>query len=100
VIFGWQDKEAYLQVVKQEKHEAKAVKLLREEQMHWTTKELLGQYIKFRQEVEEGADGNKGKRKNKKNEKERHTALVAKKKNMIEALSCLILYHFLRLGMK
>jgi hypothetical protein len=52
VIFSWQDKEAYLQlqVVKQEKQEAEEVKLLREEQVHWTTKELLEQYIKFREE--------------------------------------------------
>ncbi|TVU33333.1 hypothetical protein EJB05_25143 [Eragrostis curvula] len=96
-----QDKEAYLQVVGQEKREAEAMKLLEEEQMRWTAKELLEQYLKFRQEAEEGGDGKKGKRKNKKKDKdpakpkgpmsayflfmqERRAALVAEKKNVTE----------------
>ncbi|GJM90785.1 hypothetical protein PR202_ga07096 [Eleusine coracana subsp. coracana] len=96
-----QDKEAYLQVVGQEKREAEAMKLLEEEQMRWTAKELLEQYVKFRQEAEEGAEGKKGKRKNNKKDKdpskpkqpmsayfvysqERRAALVAEKKNVPE----------------
>ncbi|TVU33320.1 hypothetical protein EJB05_25130 [Eragrostis curvula] len=96
-----QDKEAYLQVVGQEKREAEAMKLLEEEQMRWTAKELLEQYLKFRQEAEEGGDGKKGKRKNNKKDKdpakpkgpmsayflfmqERRAALVAEKKNVTE----------------
>ena len=35
-----QEKEAYLQVVGQEKREAEAMKLLEEQQMQWTAKEL------------------------------------------------------------
>jgi upstream-binding transcription factor len=100
-----QDKEAYLQVVGQEKREAEAMKLLEEEQMRWTAKELLDQYIRFRQEAEEGGDARKGggKRKNNKKEKdpakpkqpmssyfvytqERRAALVAEKKNVPEVL--------------
>ncbi|TKW36912.1 hypothetical protein SEVIR_1G012800v4 [Setaria viridis] len=95
-----QEKEAYLQVVGQEKREAEAMKLLEEQQMQWTAKELLEQYLKFRQEAEEG-DGKKGKRKNSKKVKdpakpkqpmsayfvytqERRAALVAEKKNVPE----------------
>ncbi|CAD6251202.1 unnamed protein product [Miscanthus lutarioriparius] len=95
-----QEKEAYLQVVGQEKREAEAMKLLEEQQMQWTAKELLDQYLKFRQEAEEG-DCNKGKRKNSKKDKdpskpkqpmsayfvysqERRAALVAEKKNVPE----------------
>ncbi|KAE8785304.1 HMG1/2-like protein [Hordeum vulgare] len=95
-----QEKEAYLQVVGQEKREAEAMKLLDEEQMRWTAKELLGQYLKFRQEAE--GDGNSKKAKNKrKKEKdpskpkqpmsayflysqERRAALVAEKKTVPE----------------
>uniref|UniRef100_A0ACD5ZNU9 Uncharacterized protein n=1 Tax=Avena sativa TaxID=4498 RepID=A0ACD5ZNU9_AVESA len=95
-----QEKEAYLQVVGQEKREAEAMKLLDEEHMRWTAKELLEQYLKFRQEAEE--DGSK-KAKNKKSKKEkdpsrpkqpmtayflysqeRRAALVAEKKNVPE----------------
>ncbi|KAG2649971.1 hypothetical protein PVAP13_1NG181200 [Panicum virgatum] len=95
-----QEKEAYLQVVGKEKREAEAMKLLEEQQMQWTAKELLEQYLKFRQEAEEG-DGKKGKRKNSKKDKdpskpkqpmsayfvysqERRAALVAEKKNVPE----------------
>nr|CAB3446318.1 unnamed protein product [Digitaria exilis] len=95
-----QEKEAYLQVVGQEKREAEAMKLLEEQQMQWTAKELLDQYLKFRQDAEEG-DGKKGKRKNSKKDKdpskpkqpmsayfvysqERRAALVAEKKNVPE----------------
>ncbi|WVZ77004.1 hypothetical protein U9M48_024909 [Paspalum notatum var. saurae] len=95
-----QEKEAYLQVVGQEKREAEAMKLLEEQQMQWTAKELLEQYLKFRQEAEEG-DGKKGKRKGNKKDKdpskpkqpmsayfvysqERRTELVAEKKNVPE----------------
>ncbi|CAL4888739.1 unnamed protein product [Urochloa decumbens] len=95
-----QEKEAYLQVVGQEKREAEAMKLLEEQQMQWTAKELLEQYLKFRQEAEEG-DGKKGKRKNSKKDKdpakpkqpmsayfvysqERRAALVGEKKNVPE----------------
>lgn len=97
-----QDKEAYLQVVGQEKREAEAMKLLEEEQMRWTAKELLEQYLKFRQEAEEGGDGKKGKKKNKKEKdpakpkqpmsayfvysQERRAALVAEKKNVPEVV--------------
>ncbi|KAI4984273.1 hypothetical protein ZWY2020_051950 [Hordeum vulgare] len=95
-----QEKEAYLQVVGQEKREAEAMKLLDEEQMRWTAKELLGQYLKFRQEAD--GDGNSKKAKNKrKKEKdpskpkqpmsayflysqERRAALVAEKKTVPE----------------
>ncbi|XP_037487080.1 high mobility group B protein 6-like [Triticum dicoccoides] len=96
-----QEKEAYLQVVGQEKREAEAMKLLDEEQMRWTAKELLEQYLKFRQEAEE-EDGNSKKAKNKrKKEKdpskpkqpmpayflysqERRAALAAEKKSVPE----------------
>ncbi|RLN08366.1 high mobility group B protein 6-like [Panicum miliaceum] len=94
------EKEAYLQVVGQEKREAEAMKLLEEQQMQWTAKELLEQYLKFRQEAEEG-DGKKGKRKTSKKDKDpskpkqpmsayfvysqdRRAALVAEKKNVPE----------------
>lgn len=100
-----QEKEAYLQVVGQEKREAEAMKLLEEQQMQWTAKELLDQYLKFRQEAEEG-DCNKGKRKNSKKDKdpskpkqpmsayfvysqERRAALVAEKKNVPEVMDLL-----------
>ena len=96
-----QEKEAYLQVVGQEKREAEAMKLLEEEQMRWTAKELLEQYLKFRQEAEE--DGSKkGKKKSKKEKdpsrpkqpmsayllysQERRAALVAEKKNVPEVM--------------
>ncbi|KAM3389528.1 hypothetical protein ACQJBY_011585 [Aegilops geniculata] len=96
-----QEKEAYLQVVGQEKREAEAMKLLDEEQMRWTAKDLLEQYLKFRQEAEEG-DGNskKGKNKRKKEKdpskpkqpmsayflysQERRAALAAEKKSVPE----------------
>ncbi|XP_044967830.1 high mobility group B protein 6-like [Hordeum vulgare subsp. vulgare] len=95
-----QEKEAYLQVVGQEKREAEAMKLLDEEQMRWTAKELLGQYLKFRQEAE--GDGNSKKAKNKMKKakdpskpkqpmsayflysQERRGALVAEKKTVPE----------------
>ncbi|KAM0876088.1 hypothetical protein ACQ4PT_036413 [Festuca glaucescens] len=95
-----QEKEAYLQVVGQEKREAEAMKLLKEEQMRWTAKELLEQYLKFRQEAEEGDSKKNGKKKSKKEKdpsrpkqpmsayfvyaQERRTALVAEKKNVPE----------------
>ncbi|KAJ1278845.1 hypothetical protein BS78_04G110500 [Paspalum vaginatum] len=95
-----QEKDAYLQVVGQEKREAEAMKLLEEQQMQWTAKELLEQYLKFRQEAEEG-DGKKGKRRKNKKDKDpskpkqpmsayfvysqgRRTELVAEKKNVPE----------------
>jgi upstream-binding transcription factor len=109
-----QDKEAYLQVVGQEKREAEAMKLLEEEQMRWTAKELLDQYMRFRQEAEEGGDAKKGggKRKNNKKEKdpakpkqpmsayfaysqERRAALVAEKKNVPEVLALTVPSSFL-----
>ncbi|KAK1616841.1 hypothetical protein QYE76_022358 [Lolium multiflorum] len=95
-----QEKEAYLQVVGQEKREAEAMKLLEEEQMRWTAKELLEQYLKFRQEAEEGDSKKNGKKKGKKEKdpsrpkqpmsayflysQERRAALVAEKKNVPE----------------
>ncbi|XP_051227305.1 high mobility group B protein 6 [Lolium perenne] len=95
-----QEKEAYLQVVGQEKREAEAMKLLEEEQMRWTAKELLEQYLKFRQEAEEGDSKKNGKKKSKKEKdpsrpkqpmsayfvysQERRAALVAEKKNVPE----------------
>uniref|UniRef100_A0ACD5Z4N2 Uncharacterized protein n=1 Tax=Avena sativa TaxID=4498 RepID=A0ACD5Z4N2_AVESA len=94
-----QEKEAYLQVVGQEKREAEAMKLLEEEQMRWTAKELLEQYLKFRQEAGDD-DSKKGKKKSKKEKdpsrpkqpmtayfvysQERRAALVAEKKNVPE----------------
>ncbi|XP_074565770.1 high mobility group B protein 13-like isoform X1 [Curcuma longa] len=47
-----QEKEAYLEVVKQDKREKEALKLLEEEQMQKTAMELLEQYLQFQQEVE------------------------------------------------
>lgn len=101
-----QEKEAYLQVVGQEKREAEAMKLLEEEQMRWTAKELLEQYLKFRQAAEE--DGSKkGKKKSKKEKdpsrpkqpmsayfvysQERRAALAAEKKNVPEVKDRLFL---------
>jgi upstream-binding transcription factor len=97
-----QEKEAYLQVVGQEKREAEAMKLLEEEQMRWTAKELLEQYLKFRQEAEEGDSKKNGKKKSKKEKdpsrpkqpmsayfvysQERRAALVAEKKNVPEVM--------------
>lgn len=97
-----QEKEAYLQVVGQEKREAEAMKLFEEEQMRWTAKELLEQYLKFRQEAD-GSD-KKAKKKNKKEKdpskpkqpmsayfvysQERRAALVAEKKNVPEVTDC------------
>uniref|UniRef100_A0A0E0JY43 HMG box domain-containing protein n=1 Tax=Oryza punctata TaxID=4537 RepID=A0A0E0JY43_ORYPU len=95
-----QEKEAYLQVVGQEKREAEAMKLLEEEQMQRTAKELLDQYLKFRQEAEDDGD-KKARKKGKKKEKDpskpkqpmsayfvytqqRRAALVAEKKNVPE----------------
>ncbi|XP_062218765.1 high mobility group B protein 6-like [Phragmites australis] len=95
-----QEKEAYLQVVGQERREAEAMKLLEEEQMRWTAKELLEQYLKFRQEAEDD-NIKKGKRRNNKKDKdpskpkqpmsayfvysqERRASLVAEKKNVPE----------------
>ncbi|CAM0945943.1 unnamed protein product [Alopecurus aequalis] len=94
-----QEKEAYLQVVGQEKREAEAMKLLDEEQMRWTAKELLEQYLKFRQETQEESS-KKAKKKSKKEKdpsrpkqpmsaylvysQERRAALVAEKKNVPE----------------
>jgi upstream-binding transcription factor len=80
------------------------MKLLEEQQMQWTAKELLEQYLKFRQEAEEG-DGKKGQRKNRKKDKdpskpkqpmsayfvysqERRAALVEEKKNVPEVMDC------------
>ncbi|KAL6888141.1 hypothetical protein ACP4OV_009167 [Aristida adscensionis] len=96
-----QEKEAYLQVVGQERREAEAMKLLEEEQMQRTAKELLEQYLRFRQEAAEDGDAKKGKRKSGKKDKdparpkqpmsayflysqERRAALVAEKKNVPE----------------
>uniref|UniRef100_A0A0E0CIP3 HMG box domain-containing protein n=1 Tax=Oryza meridionalis TaxID=40149 RepID=A0A0E0CIP3_9ORYZ len=100
-----QEKEAYLQVVGQEKREAEAMKLLEEEQMQRTAKELLKQYLKFRQEADDddGGDNKKANKKGKKKKKEkdpskpkqpmsayfvytqqRRAALVAEKKNVPE----------------
>ncbi|CAA6661042.1 unnamed protein product [Spirodela intermedia] len=47
------DKEAYLQVVGQEKRENEAMKLLEEEQMQKTAMELLEQYLQFKQDLNE-----------------------------------------------
>lgn len=44
-----QEKEAYLEVVKQDKREKEALKLLEEEQMQKTAMELLEQYLQFQQ---------------------------------------------------
>lgn len=44
-----QEKEAYLQVVRQEKRENEAMKLLEEEQLQKTAMELLEQYLQFKQ---------------------------------------------------
>ncbi|KAF0932917.1 hypothetical protein E2562_013116 [Oryza meyeriana var. granulata] len=95
-----QEKEAYLQVVGQEKREAEAMKLLEEEQMQRTAKELLEQYIKFRQEAAADDGDKKAKKKGKKDKdpskpkhpmsayfvysQERRAALVAEKKNAPE----------------
>ncbi|KAG8058640.1 hypothetical protein GUJ93_ZPchr0002g24671 [Zizania palustris] len=92
-----QEKEAYLQVVGQEKRETEAMKLLEEEQMQRTAKELLEQYLKFRQEAaEDGAKKGKGKKEKDPSEpkqpmsayfvysQQRRAALVALKKNVPE----------------
>ncbi|KAL5208351.1 hypothetical protein ABZP36_032786 [Zizania latifolia] len=92
-----QEKEAYLQVVGQEKRETEAMKLLEEEQMQRTAKELLEQYLKFRQEAaEDGAKKKKGKKAKDPSKpkqpmsayfvysQERRAALVALKKNVPE----------------
>ncbi|RZS11172.1 hypothetical protein BHM03_00042488 [Ensete ventricosum] len=42
-------KEAYLQVMRQEKREIDAMKLLEEEQLQKTAMELLQQYLQFKQ---------------------------------------------------
>lgn len=44
-----QEKEAYQEVVKQEKREKEAMKLLEEEQMQKSAMELLEQYMQFQQ---------------------------------------------------
>ncbi|RWW40474.1 hypothetical protein BHE74_00054116 [Ensete ventricosum] len=44
-----QEKEAYLQVVRKEKRENEAMKLLEEEQLQKTAMELLEQYLQFKQ---------------------------------------------------
>jgi upstream-binding transcription factor len=98
-----QEKEAYLQVVGQEKREAEAMKLLEEEQVRFTAKELLEQYLKFRQEAEEEGTSKKGKKKSKKEKdpsrpkqpmtayflyaQERRAVLVAEKKNVPEVMN-------------
>jgi upstream-binding transcription factor len=98
-----QEKEAYLQVVGQEKREAEAMKLLEEEQVRFTAKELLKQYLKFRQEAKEEGTSKKGKKKSKKEKdpsrpkqpmtayflyaQERRAALVAEKKNVPEVMN-------------
>ncbi|XP_010915687.1 high mobility group B protein 6 isoform X2 [Elaeis guineensis] len=46
------EKEAYLQIVGQEKRENEAIKLLEEEQLQKTAMELLEQYMQFKQEVD------------------------------------------------
>ncbi|XP_078439556.1 high mobility group B protein 13-like [Wolffia australiana] len=46
------EKEAYLQILGQEKREQEAMKLLEEEKMQKTAMELLEQYIQFKQESE------------------------------------------------
>ncbi|XP_006648516.1 high mobility group B protein 13-like [Oryza brachyantha] len=95
------EKEAYLQVVGQEKREAEAMKLLEEEQMQRTAKELLEQYVRFRQEAAADNGDKKAKNKGKKKDKdpskpkhpmsayfvysqERRAALIAEKKNVPE----------------
>ncbi|KAJ3682996.1 hypothetical protein LUZ60_013223 [Juncus effusus] len=55
------EKEAYLQIVGQEKRETEAMKLLEEDQMQKTAMELLEQYLKFKQEAD-----NEGKKKTRK----------------------------------
>ncbi|KAG8058641.1 hypothetical protein GUJ93_ZPchr0002g24671 [Zizania palustris] len=95
-----QEKEAYLQVVGQEKRETEAMKLLEEEQMQRTAKELLEQYLKFRQEAaEDGAKKGKGKKEKDPSEpkqpmsayfvysQQRRAALVALKKNVPEVIA-------------
>jgi len=88
-------------VVGQEKREAEAMKLLEEQQMQWTAKELLDQYHKFRQEAEEGDRKGKNSKKDKDPSKpkqpmlaylysqERCAALVAEKKNVPEVMRSL-----------
>ncbi|KAF1872768.1 hypothetical protein Lal_00016605 [Lupinus albus] len=46
------EREAYLQVMANEKRESEAMKLLEEEQKHKTAMELLEQYIQYKQETE------------------------------------------------
>lgn len=88
------EKEAYLQVVGQEKRETEALKLLHDEQKQKTALELLEQYLQYQKDVE-------GKEKNKRKEKdpskpkhpvtaffaftnERRAALLAEKHNVLQ----------------
>ncbi|KAG6527894.1 high mobility group B protein 6-like [Zingiber officinale] len=88
------EKEAYQEVVKQEKREKEAMKLLEEEQMQKTAMELLEQYLQFQQEVEkEGKKARKEKDPLKPKHpmsafflfsKERREALLQEKKTILE----------------
>ncbi|KAG6524057.1 hypothetical protein ZIOFF_013947 [Zingiber officinale] len=88
------EKEAYQEVVKQEKREKEAMKLLEEEQMQKTAMELLEQYLQFQQEVEkEGKKVRKEKDPLKPKHpmsafflfsKERREALLQEKKTILE----------------
>ncbi|XP_074588937.1 high mobility group B protein 6 [Curcuma longa] len=89
-----QEKEAYQEVVKQEKREKEAMKLLEEEQKQKTAMELLEQYLQFQQEVEkEGKKVRKEKDPLKPKHpmsafflfsKERREALLQEKKTILE----------------
>ncbi|XP_072961753.1 high mobility group B protein 6-like [Typha angustifolia] len=89
-----QEKEAYLQIVGQEKRENVAMKLLEEEQMQRTAMELLEQYLQFKQEAD---SGNKKSKKEKDPlkpkqpmsafflfSKERRTTLLKESNNILE----------------
>ncbi|THU53534.1 hypothetical protein C4D60_Mb10t15410 [Musa balbisiana] len=88
------EKEAYLQVMRQEKREIDAMKLLEEEQLQKTAMELLQQYLQFKREAHKD-----GKRTRKEKDplkpkhpmsafflfsKERREALLRENKNVLE----------------
>ncbi|CAL9190920.1 high mobility group B protein 13-like [Musa acuminata AAA Group] len=89
-----QEKEAYLQVVKQEKRENEAMKLLEGEQLQKTAMELLEQYLQFKQEADK--EGNKPRKEKDPLKpkqpmsafflfsKERREALLQENKNVLE----------------
>ncbi|XP_020089633.1 high mobility group B protein 6-like [Ananas comosus] len=89
-----QEKEAYLQIVGQEKRENEAMKLLEGEQMQKTAMELLDQYLQFKQEAEnEGKKVRKEKDPSKPKQpmsafflfsKEQRSALLEENKNVCE----------------